>query len=121
MKMILILVMIILPFEQGSKTTGEKELLSCSLGLKIFGNELSYFECQNWSQLAKYYSLDLADTAIKFLKVGLLFLPFLYNMNHSILKNLVYPRSNNNAVNFIIFPLTSSRVRLWSLKKATSC
>uniref|UniRef100_UPI00358EB507 apolipophorins-like n=1 Tax=Myxine glutinosa TaxID=7769 RepID=UPI00358EB507 len=51
-----------------SKKTVEKELLSCSLGLKIFGNELSYFECQNWSQRAKYYSLNLADTAIKFLK-----------------------------------------------------
>ncbi|XP_032896898.1 uncharacterized protein LOC116985893 [Amblyraja radiata] len=42
--------------------------LSCGLSMKIFGNELTFLDCNDLRMQVKQYSLDVAEIAIKLLK-----------------------------------------------------
>lgn len=46
-----------------------KEALKCELSMKIFGNELSFWNCEDLRKQMKHYSLNLAELAVKLLKV----------------------------------------------------
>lgn len=37
--------------------------------MKIFGNELSFLDCEDFRKQMKHYSLNLAELAVKLLKV----------------------------------------------------
>ncbi|XP_051877297.1 apolipophorins-like [Pristis pectinata] len=45
-----------------------KKKLSCGLSMKIFGNEMSFFDCSDLRMQIKQYSLDMAEIAIRLLK-----------------------------------------------------
>ncbi|XP_038275879.1 uncharacterized protein LOC119862732 isoform X4 [Dermochelys coriacea] len=47
---------------------GKKKELKCELSIKIFGNELSFLNCEDIKKQVKHYSLNLAELAVKFLK-----------------------------------------------------
>lgn len=46
-----------------------KEVLKCELSVKIFGNELSFLDCEDLRKQMKHYSLNLAELAVRLLKV----------------------------------------------------
>ncbi|XP_064008707.1 uncharacterized protein LOC135180262 [Pogoniulus pusillus] len=45
-----------------------KEVMKCELSMKIFGNELSFLDCEDLRKQMKYYSLNLAELAVRLLK-----------------------------------------------------
>ncbi|XP_019350266.2 uncharacterized protein LOC102557779 isoform X1 [Alligator mississippiensis] len=47
---------------------GRKKELKCELSMKIFGNELSFLDCEDIRKKVKHYSLNLAELAVKLLK-----------------------------------------------------
>ncbi|CAM2099649.1 unnamed protein product [Caretta caretta] len=47
---------------------GKKKELKCELSIKIFGNELSFLDCEDIKKQVKHYSLNLAELAVKLLK-----------------------------------------------------
>ncbi|XP_034640166.1 uncharacterized protein LOC117884128 [Trachemys scripta elegans] len=47
---------------------GKKKELKCELSIKIFGNELSFLDCEDIKKKVKHYSLNLAELAVKLLK-----------------------------------------------------
>ncbi|XP_054017227.1 uncharacterized protein LOC128897188 [Dryobates pubescens] len=49
------------------RTVG-KEAVKCELSVKIFGNELSFLDCEDLRKQMKYYSLNLAELAVRLLK-----------------------------------------------------
>ncbi|XP_054068030.1 uncharacterized protein LOC128913816 isoform X3 [Rissa tridactyla] len=51
-----------------TERTVRKELLKCELSMKIFGNELSFLDCEDLRKQMKHYSLNLAELAVKLLK-----------------------------------------------------
>ncbi|KAJ7409931.1 hypothetical protein BTVI_55017 [Pitangus sulphuratus] len=51
-----------------TKRTVRKEALKCELSMKIFGNELSFLDCEDLRKQMKHYSLNLAELAVKLLK-----------------------------------------------------
>ncbi|XP_053936194.1 uncharacterized protein LOC128853691 isoform X2 [Cuculus canorus] len=51
-----------------TERTVRKEALKCELSVKIFGNELSFLNCEDLRKQMKYYSLNLAELAVKLLK-----------------------------------------------------
>lgn len=51
-------------------------MLKCELSMKIFGNELSFLDCEDLRKQMKHYSLNLAELAVKLLKVKGTFLLF---------------------------------------------
>ncbi|XP_026714940.1 uncharacterized protein LOC113485740 [Athene cunicularia] len=51
-----------------TETTVRKEALKCELSMKIFGNELSFLDCEDLRKQMKHYSLNLAELAVKLLK-----------------------------------------------------
>ncbi|XP_068100795.1 uncharacterized protein [Hyperolius riggenbachi] len=53
-------------FTQGMKK--KKKELSCGLGVKIFGNELLFLDCEGVRNMIKQHSLSLAGLAVKLLK-----------------------------------------------------
>ncbi|XP_061847955.1 uncharacterized protein LOC133625092 [Colius striatus] len=54
--------------EKFSERTVRKEALKCELSMKIFGNELSFFDCEDLRKQMKHYSLNVAELAVKLLK-----------------------------------------------------
>lgn len=64
-----------LPFDffflscQFTERTVRKEALKCELSMKIFGNELSFLNCEDLRKQMKHYSLNLAELAVRLLKV----------------------------------------------------
>lgn len=54
---------------QFTERTVRKEALKCELSMKIFGNELSFLDCEDLRKQMKHYSLNLAELAVKLLKV----------------------------------------------------
>lgn len=54
---------------QFSERTVRKEVLKCELSVKIFGNELSFLDCEDLRKQMKHYSLNLAELAVRLLKV----------------------------------------------------
>lgn len=52
-----------------------KEAVKCELSVKIFGNELSFLDCEDLRKQMKYYSLNLAELAVRLLKVKGSFFP----------------------------------------------
>uniref|UniRef100_H2ZS44 Si:dkeyp-106c3.3 n=1 Tax=Latimeria chalumnae TaxID=7897 RepID=H2ZS44_LATCH len=53
---------------QFSKGMGKNKDLKCGLSVKIFGNELSFLDCDDIRNEMKQYSLSLAEVAVKLLK-----------------------------------------------------
>ncbi|XP_066417236.1 uncharacterized protein [Molothrus aeneus] len=51
-----------------TERTVRKEALKCELSMKIFGNELSFLNCEDFRKQMKHYSLNLAELAVKLLK-----------------------------------------------------
>ncbi|KAM6054404.1 uncharacterized protein VSU04_010687 [Chlamydotis macqueenii] len=51
-----------------TKRTERKKALKCELSMKIFGNELSFLDCEDLRKQMKHYSLNLAELAVKLLK-----------------------------------------------------
>nr|XP_041575127.1 uncharacterized protein LOC115497284 [Taeniopygia guttata] len=51
-----------------TERTVRKEALKCELSIKIFGNELSFLDCEDLRKQMKHYSLNLAELAVKLLK-----------------------------------------------------
>uniref|UniRef100_A0A8B9N7B0 Vitellinogen open beta-sheet domain-containing protein n=1 Tax=Accipiter nisus TaxID=211598 RepID=A0A8B9N7B0_9AVES len=51
-----------------TERTERKEVLKCELSMKIFGNELSFLDCEDLRKQMKHYSLNLAELAVKLLK-----------------------------------------------------
>ncbi|XP_071300797.1 uncharacterized protein [Agelaius tricolor] len=51
-----------------TERTVRKEVLKCELSMKIFGNELSFLNCEDFRKQMKHYSLNLAELAVKLLK-----------------------------------------------------
>ncbi|KAM6244422.1 uncharacterized protein M6G45_010876 isoform 1-T1 [Spheniscus humboldti] len=51
-----------------TERTERKEALKCGLSMKIFGNELSFLDCEDLRKQMKHYSLNLAELAVKILK-----------------------------------------------------
>ncbi|KAF4791976.1 hypothetical protein TURU_125831 [Turdus rufiventris] len=51
-----------------TERTVRKEVLKCELSMKIFGNELSFLDCEDFRKQMKHYSLNLAELAVKLLK-----------------------------------------------------
>ncbi|KAK2543908.1 hypothetical protein Q9966_002757 [Columba livia] len=51
-----------------SERTVRKEVLKCELSVKIFGNELSFLDCEDLRKQMKHYSLNLAELAVRLLK-----------------------------------------------------
>ncbi|XP_059718042.1 uncharacterized protein LOC132335482 [Haemorhous mexicanus] len=51
-----------------TERTVRKEALKCELSMKIFGNELSFLDCEDLRKQMKHYSLNLAELAVKLLK-----------------------------------------------------
>ncbi|XP_057891811.1 uncharacterized protein LOC131090453 [Melospiza georgiana] len=51
-----------------TERTVRKEALKCELSMKIFGNELSFLNCEDLRKQMKHYSLNLAELAVKLLK-----------------------------------------------------
>ncbi|XP_041257507.1 uncharacterized protein LOC121334429 [Onychostruthus taczanowskii] len=51
-----------------TERTVKKEALKCELSMKIFGNELSFLDCEDLRKQMKHYSLNLAELAVKLLK-----------------------------------------------------
>ncbi|XP_066186507.1 uncharacterized protein [Sylvia atricapilla] len=51
-----------------TERTVRKEALKCELSMKIFGNELSFLDCDDLRKQMKHYSLNLAELAVKLLK-----------------------------------------------------
>ncbi|XP_065541888.1 uncharacterized protein LOC136017503 [Lathamus discolor] len=51
-----------------TETRVGKEALKCELSMKIFGNELSFWNCEDLRKQMKHYSLNLAELAVKLLK-----------------------------------------------------
>ncbi|XP_054127144.1 uncharacterized protein LOC128933963 [Melozone crissalis] len=51
-----------------TERTVRKEALKCQLSMKIFGNELSFLNCEDLRKQMKHYSLNLAELAVKLLK-----------------------------------------------------
>ncbi|KAM6378848.1 uncharacterized protein J5M81_010458 [Pluvialis apricaria] len=51
-----------------TERTVKKEVLKCELSMKIFGNELSFLDCEDLRKQMKHYSLNLAELAVKLLK-----------------------------------------------------
>ncbi|XP_050762156.1 uncharacterized protein LOC127022570 [Gymnogyps californianus] len=51
-----------------TERTVRKEALKCQLSMKIFGNELSFLDCEDLRKQMKHYSLNLAELAVKLLK-----------------------------------------------------
>ncbi|XP_033921269.1 uncharacterized protein [Melopsittacus undulatus] len=51
-----------------TETRVGKEALKCELSMKIFGNELSFWNCEDLRKQMKHYSLSLAELAVKLLK-----------------------------------------------------
>ncbi|XP_057263855.1 uncharacterized protein LOC130598454 [Pezoporus wallicus] len=51
-----------------TETRMGKEALKCELSVKIFGNELSFWNCEDLRKKRKHYSLNLAALAVKLLK-----------------------------------------------------
>ncbi|XP_075623870.1 uncharacterized protein LOC142604009 isoform X2 [Balearica regulorum gibbericeps] len=51
-----------------TERTVRKEALKCELSMKIFGNELSFLDCEDLRKQMKHYSLNLAEWAVKLLK-----------------------------------------------------
>ncbi|XP_042717557.2 uncharacterized protein LOC101945417 [Chrysemys picta bellii] len=47
---------------------GKKKELKCEVSIKIFGNELSFLDCEDIKKQVKHYSLNLAELAVKLLK-----------------------------------------------------
>nr|XP_047909692.1 uncharacterized protein LOC106041217 isoform X1 [Anser cygnoides] len=45
-----------------------KEEMKCELSVKIFGNEVSFLDCEDLRKQMKHYSLNLAELAVKLLK-----------------------------------------------------
>ncbi|XP_050569866.1 uncharacterized protein LOC118249263 [Cygnus atratus] len=45
-----------------------KEEMKCELSMKIFGNEVSFLDCEDLRKQMKHYSLNLAELAVKLLK-----------------------------------------------------
>ncbi|XP_055661896.1 uncharacterized protein LOC106112882 isoform X1 [Falco peregrinus] len=54
--------------EKFTERTVRKEALRCKLSMKIFGNELSFLDCEDLRKQMKHYSLSLAALAVKLLK-----------------------------------------------------
>ncbi|MEE6498373.1 hypothetical protein FKM82_003056, partial [Ascaphus truei] len=52
-------------FTQGMEN---KKVLKCGLSMKIFGNELSFLDCEGVKDKMKQYSLSMAELAVKLLK-----------------------------------------------------
>ncbi|XP_051632927.1 uncharacterized protein LOC127466297 [Manacus candei] len=51
-----------------TERTVRKETLKCELSMKIFGNELTFLDCEDLRKQMKHYSLNLAELAVKLLK-----------------------------------------------------
>ncbi|XP_023792385.1 uncharacterized protein LOC111935942 [Cyanistes caeruleus] len=51
-----------------TERTVRKKALKCELSMKIFGNELSFLDCEDLRKHMKRYSLNLAELAVKLLK-----------------------------------------------------
>nr|XP_021393671.2 uncharacterized protein LOC110474526 [Lonchura striata domestica] len=51
-----------------TERTVRKEALKCELSMKIFGNELSFLDCEDLRKQMKHYSLNMAELAVKLLK-----------------------------------------------------
>ncbi|OPJ87781.1 hypothetical protein AV530_001177 [Patagioenas fasciata monilis] len=51
-----------------TERTVRKEALKCELSVKIFGNELSFLDCEDLRKQMKHYSLNLAELAVRLLK-----------------------------------------------------
>ncbi|XP_058278614.1 uncharacterized protein LOC120759796 [Hirundo rustica] len=51
-----------------TERTVRKEAPKCELSMKIFGNELSFLDCEDLRKQMKHYSLNLAELAVKLLK-----------------------------------------------------
>ncbi|XP_075370784.1 uncharacterized protein LOC142415850 [Mycteria americana] len=51
-----------------TERTVRKEVLKCELSMKIFGNELSFLDCEDLRKQMKHYSLNMAELAVKLLK-----------------------------------------------------
>ncbi|XP_054698985.1 uncharacterized protein LOC129213269 isoform X2 [Grus americana] len=51
-----------------TERTVRKEALKCELSMKIFGNELSFLDCEDLRKQMKHYSSNLAELAVKLLK-----------------------------------------------------
>ncbi|XP_077684889.1 uncharacterized protein LOC144271419 [Eretmochelys imbricata] len=56
------------PLCQFTERMGKKKELKCELSIKIFGNELSFLDCEDIKKQVKHYSLNLAELAVKLLK-----------------------------------------------------
>lgn len=61
-----------------------KEMMKCELSMKIFGNELSFLDCEDLRKQMKYYSLTLAELAVRLMKVKGFF--FCFYLKVSILR-----------------------------------
>ncbi|RMC17771.1 hypothetical protein DUI87_05436 [Hirundo rustica rustica] len=53
-----------------TERTVRKEAPKCELSMKIFGNELSFLDCEDLRKQMKHYSLNLAELAVKLLKLS---------------------------------------------------
>ncbi|XP_064529642.1 uncharacterized protein LOC135423377 [Pseudopipra pipra] len=51
-----------------TERTVRKETLKCELSMKIFGNELTFLDCEDLRKQMNHYSLNLAELAVKLLK-----------------------------------------------------
>ncbi|XP_032560203.1 uncharacterized protein LOC116795019 [Chiroxiphia lanceolata] len=51
-----------------TERTVRKETLKCELSMKIFGNELTFLDCEDLRKQMKHYSLNLAELAVRLLK-----------------------------------------------------
>ncbi|XP_042654834.1 uncharacterized protein LOC116959373 [Tyto alba] len=51
-----------------TERTVRKEALKCELSMKVFGNELSFLDCEDLRKKMKHYSLNLAELAVQLLK-----------------------------------------------------
>ncbi|XP_043944819.1 uncharacterized protein LOC122816125 [Protopterus annectens] len=54
--------------EQKFKQSEQSKELRCSLGVKVFGNELHFLDCDDVKKQIKQYSLNLAELTVKLLK-----------------------------------------------------
>ncbi|XP_074867207.1 uncharacterized protein LOC142021855 [Carettochelys insculpta] len=47
---------------------GKKKEMKCELSIKVFGNEVSFLDCEGIKKQVKHYSLSVAELAVKLLK-----------------------------------------------------
>lgn len=56
-------------WSQVARRRGERQALKCQLSMKVFGHELSFVNCGVMGSHVTHQSLNLAELAIKLLKV----------------------------------------------------